>query len=72
MSQIAHSAQMVLKLIISRINTFLRFQLSRYVPFFYAEEPEMSRFFIQKIWSPYFIAEHVVPRNTNRWHHDLG
>jgi hypothetical protein len=44
MAQRAHAAQMVLKLIRKRTNTFLRFQVSRYVLFFYTEEPEMSRF----------------------------
>jgi hypothetical protein len=44
MAQRAHTAQMVL----NRTNTFLRFQMSRYVPFFYTEEPEMSRFFHSK------------------------
>jgi hypothetical protein len=53
MAQRARTAQMVIKLIINRTNTFLRFQVSRYVPpFFYTEEPEMSRFFVPKIWSP--------------------
>jgi hypothetical protein len=51
MAQRAHTAQMVLKLVVNRTNTFHRFQVSRYVPFFYTEEPEMSRFFIPKIWS---------------------
>jgi hypothetical protein len=51
MAQRAHTAQMVLKLIINRTNTFIRFQVSCYVPFFYIEEPEMSCFFIPKIWS---------------------
>jgi hypothetical protein len=48
MAQKAHTAQMILKLIINRTNTFLRFQVSRYVPFFYTEEPEMSRLFHSK------------------------
>jgi hypothetical protein len=51
-AQRAHTAQMILKLIINRTNAFLRFQVSRYVPFFYTKEPDMSRFFIPKIWSP--------------------
>jgi hypothetical protein len=33
-AQRAHTAQMILKLIINRTNNFLRFQVSRYVPFF--------------------------------------
>jgi hypothetical protein len=48
MAQRAQTAQMVLKLIINRTNTCLRFQVSRYVPFFYTEETEMSRFFHSK------------------------
>jgi hypothetical protein len=52
MAQRAHTTQMVLKLIINRTNTFLRFQVSLYVPFSYTEEPEMSRFSFQKSGHP--------------------
>jgi hypothetical protein len=45
-AQRAHTAQMILKLIINKTNTFLRFQVSRF--FFYTEEHEMSRFSFQK------------------------
>jgi hypothetical protein len=48
MAQRALTAQMVEKLITKRNNNFLRFNMSRYVPLLYAEEPEMSRFFIPK------------------------
>jgi hypothetical protein len=48
MAQRAHTAQMILKLIITRTNTFLRFQVSRYVRCFDTEEPEMSPFFYSK------------------------
>jgi hypothetical protein len=48
MAQSTHTAQMVLKLIINRTNTILRFQVSCFVPFFNTEEPEMSYFLFQK------------------------
>jgi hypothetical protein len=38
MAEMAHIAQMILKLIINRTNTFLRFQVSRYVPFFFTHK----------------------------------
>jgi hypothetical protein len=50
MAQRAHTAQMILKLIINRINTFLRFQVSR---FFTLKNLKCPVFYIPKIWSPY-------------------
>jgi hypothetical protein len=49
MAQRAHTAQMVLKLIINRTNTFLRFQKSRYATSFFTEELEMSRFYSKNL-----------------------
>jgi hypothetical protein len=53
MAQRAHTAQIVLKLIINRTNSSLRFQVSRYVPFLTLKDLKCPVFFIAKIWSPY-------------------
>jgi hypothetical protein len=37
MAQRARTAQMILKLIINRTNAFLRFQVPRYILFFYSK-----------------------------------
>jgi hypothetical protein len=52
MAQRAHTAQMVLKLIVNRTNTFLRFQVPRYVPFFTLKNLKCSVSLFQKSGHP--------------------
>jgi hypothetical protein len=52
MAQRAHTAPVVLKLIINRTNTFLRFQVSHYVPFFTLKNLKCPVFPFQKSCHP--------------------
>jgi hypothetical protein len=52
MAQRAHTAQMVLKLIINKTNTSQVSSVSLCPDFFYTEEPEMSCFSFQKSGHP--------------------
>jgi hypothetical protein len=56
MAQRTHTAQMILKLIINRTNTFLRFQVSRYVPFFTLKNLKCPVFLFQKSGHPILTA----------------
>jgi hypothetical protein len=57
MAQRAHTAQMILKLIINRTNTFLRFKVPRYVPFFFTlKNLECPVFSFQKSGHPIIIS----------------
>jgi hypothetical protein len=59
MAQRAHTAQTVLKLIINGTNTFLRFQVSRYLPFSHWRTWNVPFFSFQKSGHSSIVRQQV-------------